>query len=273
MTMRTAIRFGIRLGARLGICAAFAGALAAMPFAALAAPVQLAQAKPADRPDIPTGAQAAVGLPPDVAYGRFIALIRAHLATGDELLRQRQWSAAQRHLGFPREEIYGVIRADLRTYRTPPFDHALMELVRTVKAGNARQYPKALKKVEDALDAADSALKARQKDWPSFVLAVAVATVKTAPDEYGDAFVKGRIVRPIGYQTARGFILQSDRMIESVAPALEAKNPDALREIRGRFAQLEQAFAGPQAPKPPLMDDAAVVGLVAKIDAAAERLK
>lgn len=239
------------------------GAVIVTPAMALAQPAR----------DALTGAQAAAALPADVAFGRFIALIRAHLATGEELVAKRQWAAAQRHFGFPREEIYGVIRDQLRTYRTPPFDRALLDLARTVRAGNAKQYPKALKKVEDALATAEAALKARQPDWPGFVLAVAVATVKTAPDEYVDAFVKGRVVRPLGYQSARGFIRQADRMIESVAPALEAKNPEALREIRGRFAQLEQAFATLDAPKQPLMDDAAVSGLIAKIDAAADRLK
>ena len=219
-----------------------------------------------------TGAQAAAALPPDVAFGRFVALTRAHLATGEELVGKREWNAAHPHFGFPREEIYGVIRDELRTYRTPPFDRALMDLARTVKTHNARQYPKALQKVDEALAAADASLKARQPDWPRFVLQVAIAVLKTAPDEYDDAYDKSRIVRPIGYQTARGFILQANRMMESVAPALEAKDPEALREMRGRFAQLEQAFAGIEPPKPPLMDEASVLGLVAKIEQAAAKL-
>src|ERR1700676_246259 len=100
-------------------------------------------------------AKPVAALPPDVTFGRFIALIRGHLLTGVELVGQRQWDAAQPHFSFPTEEIYGVIREDLRTYQTPPFDGALKALVRIVKARNAKQYPNALQKVEDALAAAD----------------------------------------------------------------------------------------------------------------------
>jgi hypothetical protein len=63
--------------------------------------------------------------PPDVVFVRFIALIRAHLTTGDELVAQRDWRDAQQHVNFPREEIYGVIRDDLRGYKTPHFDGSL----------------------------------------------------------------------------------------------------------------------------------------------------
>ena len=44
-------------------------------------------------------------LPQDLAFGRFIALIRGHLLTGKELVGQRQWNAAHPHFSFPTEEI------------------------------------------------------------------------------------------------------------------------------------------------------------------------
>ena len=43
--------------------------------------------------------------PQDLAFGRFIALIRAHLLTGDELVGRREWDLAGRHYNFPVEEI------------------------------------------------------------------------------------------------------------------------------------------------------------------------
>ncbi|HEY1311946.1 MAG TPA: hypothetical protein VGF02_13440 [Pseudolabrys sp.] len=172
----------------------------------------------------PATAKSAV-LPPDVAFGRFIALIRGHLLTGDELVKQRDWDVAHAHFMFPLEEIYGVIREDLPGYNTPPFDGALKALAHTIAARNAKQYPKAIEKVENALTAADAGLKARQTDWPRFTVATAVAVLKTAPEEYADAVAKDRIVHPVGYRTARGFILEADRMVESVAGNLEAKIP------------------------------------------------
>lgn len=208
----------------------------------------------------------------DLVFGRFIALIRAHLATGDELVALHQWDVAASHFGFPREEIYGVIRDQLRIYNTPPFDGALKALVRAVKSRNAKQFPKARQKVADALAAADANLKTRKPNWPRFTVAVAIAVLKSAPDEYDDAVAKGRIVHPIGYQTARGFVLQADRMIESVAADLEVNSASALAEIRAGLSQLKTTFASVAAPKEPVTTDAAFLGAVVKIELAAAPL-
>ena len=212
-------------------------------------------------------------LPPDVAFGRFIGLIRGHLLTGDELVKQRDWDVAHQHFMFPLEEIYGVIREDLPGYNTPPFDGALKALARTVLAHNAKQYPKALERVENALAAADAGLKARQPDWPRFTVETAVAVLKTAPEEFADAVAKDRIVHPVGYRTARGFILEADRMVESVAGDLEAKNPDALREMREALAQLKQAFAAVTAPKRPPIEETAMLAIVSRAELATAKLQ
>lgn len=218
------------------------------------------------------GAQAQNERAPDVAFGRQIALIRAHVATGDELVQKRDWGLAQRHFMLPVEEVYGAIKLDLRTYKTPPFDGALKALARTVKLRNTKQYPQALQKVQTSLSAADAGLKARQPNWPSFVLKVAVAMLAATPDEYDDAVVDGRIARPISYQVARSYVLEAERMIDGVAGELAAKNPDALREIRDNLAQLKQTFAVLSAPKEPPQDLTAVTERVAKIEAAAAKL-
>lgn len=257
MTVRAPVRIGF---AALLACAV---ALANVPAA-------LAQGQPVN--STPAVMPTPAVLPPDVAFGRSIALIRAHLRTGDELVAARQWRAARAHFGFPREEIYGVIRDDLRSYQTPPFEYALRTLVRTVAAQNSKQYKKARQKVEEALAAADAGLKAKAADWSRFVVTVAVEVLKSAPDEYGDAVAGGRIVRPIGYQTARGIILQADRMIERVSDAFAGDKAAALADIRAGLAQLKQHFASVTAPKPAVVDDATMLDIVARIELAASRL-
>jgi hypothetical protein len=220
----------------------------------------------------PAIAKPAVATAQDLAFGRFVALIRGHLLTGDELIGQREWDTASQHFGFPREEIYGVIRDDLRGYKTPPFDDALKALVRAAKAHDAKPYQKARARVEDALAAADAGLKAKVPNWPSFVMAVAIAVLKTAPEEYDDAVGtgrnSGRIVHPIGYQTARGFILQADKMIEGVA----GDDTATLNDIRAGFAQLKQVFSGVNAPKQAAINSATVLSVVSNIAAAAGKL-
>lgn len=255
-------RFAIWLGV-------FATIVAAPPSRAQTETPPAAVAKPA--------ALSAALSAADVSFGRNIALIRGHLLTGDELVAQRSWGVAAMHFGFPREEIYGLIREDLRTHKVPSFDWALKALVNVVKARNARQFPKARQSVETLLGSADASLKARQQSWPRFTMAVAIAVLKTAPDEYDDVVVKGRVARPIGYQTARGFVLQAERMIESVAGEFGGNNAAAnsavLADVRAGFAELKAAQPTANAPKQASIDDAAFQAAVGKIEAAAAKLQ
>ena len=209
----------------------------------------------------------------DLAFGRFIALIRGHLLAGDELVKRRDWSEAYPHFNFPIEEIYGVIRDELQAYNTPPFDGDLKALARTVQTRNARQYPKAWEKVEEVLRRADWSLKAKVASWPRFQVAVATEVLKAALEEYDEAIANGRIAHPVGYRSARGFVLQALRMIDAAAPGLPAGNEAELGEIRAVLARLEAAFATLRPPARPPIDDAEMVAMTAQIEAAAARLR
>lgn len=216
-------------------------------------------------------AQTPAPLAPDVAFARSIAIIRADIATGDELVQRRDWAAALRHVMFPLEEVYADIRAELRTYKTPPFDGALRSLARVVKARKVKEYPEALQKVEKALAAADAGLRTKEPNWPSFTVRAAVALLRAVPEEYEDAIVEDRIARPVSYQVARGFVREAERMIEGVAAELDTRNAEALRGVRETFAQLKPAFAGVNAPKQPVLDVAAIRDRVRRIEADAAK--
>lgn len=262
MKARTAFWLGLGLGF---------GALVAL--AAMPAPLMAqTEAPPPAAVAPPAVAKPPAISPQDLAFARFIALIRAHLLTGDELVGRREWDVAGRHFSFPTEEIYGIIRDEVRTYRTPPFDGALKALIRAVDAHSIKQYPKARQKVEDALAAADAGLKARQPNWPRFTMTVAMEVLKAAPDEYDDAIAQDRIVHPIGYQTARGFILQADRMVERAAGEFTGSNAAALAEIRAGFAQLKQALINVNAPRRTALDEAGMLEVVSRIERAAGSL-
>src|SRR6476469_1354521 len=216
---------------------------------------------------------AIANLPPDLAFGVRITLLRGHLLIGDELVRQQQWNAALPHFLHPTEEIYGDIKDQLGEYGVPPFDVALKTLSDVVKAkkGGA-DYAKALKAVSDALASADAAMKAKQANWLGFVVEAAVEALKAATGEYQQAVVGGRIAKPVEYQDARGFILQADRMIESVAPDLHQKDPAALGQVRAGLADLKKAFPSPMPPRTPVRDYGGVLAEVSKIELAAGKL-
>jgi hypothetical protein len=212
-------------------------------------------------------------LPPDLAFGVRIALLRGHLLVGDELVRQQQWNAALPHFLHPTEEIYGDIKDRLAEFKAPPFDGALKALADVVKAkkGGA-DYAKALQAVNDALAAVEAGMKDKQADWPGFVTESAIEAIKTAADEYQGAIVKGMIAKPVEYQDARGFILHAERMIEGVAADLQKKDMAALQQVRAGFAELKKVFPAAVPPRMPVKDHAAMLAIVARIELAAGKL-
>jgi hypothetical protein len=218
-------------------------------------------------------AQAIANLPPDLAFGVRIALLRGHLLVGDELVKQQQWNAALPHFLHPTEEIYGDIKSQLAEYKVPPFDAALKALADVVKAKKgAADYAKALKPVSDALATAEAGMKDKQADWPGFVIETAIEATKTAAGEYEGAIVNGRIAKPVEYQDARGFIWQADRMIESVAVDLQKKDANALKQVRAGLAELKKVFPAAMPPRAPVKDHAAMLAIVARIELAAGKL-
>jgi hypothetical protein len=212
-------------------------------------------------------------LPPALAFATKIALLRGHLLIGDELVKQQQWNAALPHFLHPGEEIYADIKDELGQYKVPPFDAALKALADAVKAkrgGDA--YANALKNVNAALAAADAGLKAKQDNWPGFVVETAVEALKMATGEYQQAIVAGRIAKPVEYQDARGFVWQASGMIESVAADLAKKDASALQGVRAGLDELKRAFPTAMPPKVPVKDTAAVLGDVARIELNAGKL-
>jgi hypothetical protein len=213
-------------------------------------------------------------LPPELAFGVRIALLRGHLLVGDELVKQRQWNAALPHFLHPTEEIYADIKDQLAELEVPPFEEALKTLSDVVKArkGGA-DYARALKPVTDALAAADAGMKAKQtENWAGFVTEAAIEAIKTAGGEYQNAMVDGKIGKPVEYQDARGFIFQADRMIGSVAAGLQRKDATALREVRARLAELKRVFPRAMPPRTPVKDHAGLLAIIARIELAAGKL-
>ena len=199
--------------------------------------------------------------------------MRGHLLVGDELVKEQQWNAADPHFRHPIEELYGKLRGRLKAYNVPPFEAGLKSLANVVKAKKGGDdYAKARKAVTDAFAAADAGLKAKQAKWESFTVETALETLKSAAGEYEEAVVKGRIAKPVEYQDARGFILQAESMIESVAPALEKKDGEALAQARAALAELKKAFPAAVPPKTSVKDYGAVLGDVSRIELALGKL-
>ena len=212
-------------------------------------------------------------LPPDLAFATRIALLRGHLLVGDQLVQQQQWNAALPHFLHPTEELYADLKDHLDDYKMAPFEDALKRLADAVKAKKASDYARALKAVRDALAPSDAGLKEKQsEDWAGFVTQAAIESIKTATGEYQNAIVGGRLAKPVEYQDARGFILEGDRLIESVAAGLGKKDAAALKELRARLAELKKVFPTAVPPRTPVKDYGAMLALVSRVELAASRL-
>jgi hypothetical protein len=129
-----------------------------------------------------------------------------------------------------------------------------------------------LQGVTGALDTGDAGVKAKEADWPSFVVATAIMALKAAISEYEDAIVNGQIVKPVEYQDSRGFVWQAERMIDSVGQDLARKDPAALKSVRAGLAQLKKAWPTATPPRTPVNSAAAVADEVANIQRAAAKL-
>ncbi len=211
-------------------------------------------------------------LPPDFQFALTLALIRGHLLVGDELIKAGRWDAAMPHFLHPTEELYGGIKDKVADYNTPAFDSALLKLADAVKQKNSADYATALQPVMEAVAAGDTGLKAKEKDWPSFVVATAIMALKAAANEYEGAIVKGRIAKPVEYQDSRGFVWQAERMIDSAASELGRKDAGALKTVQSRLARLKKIWPAPVPPKTPVKSAAAVAADVAEIQRASGKL-
>jgi hypothetical protein len=283
MKTRTKIWLGVGVAVMTGTGAAQAGPTPHDPLASAQTPaagaanVVLAarkgggEAGEAGEEGGPKGAKSS--LPPELDFALKLSQIRGHLLVGDELVRMGEWNAANPHFAHPGKELYAPIRGRLKAYKIPPFEAALRELANAVKARKGGDdYAKAWAKVDQALTAAEAAVKDKQANWPAFELEAAIELAKSAADEYRQSIKKGRVANAVEYQDARGFIWQAEKMIESVAPALEKKDADALAKLRQAFADLKKDIPSPVPPQTPPAEPGKLLGDVARLELAAGKL-
>ena len=231
--------------------------LAAAGFEAMRGPVHPAQhggppssVKAGGEGEGEGGGKADAGLPPALIFNRGLQLIRGHLRVGAELVDAGRWQDALPHFLHPTEEIYGRLRADLKTYDVPPFETALKALAQTIKAKNREAYARARATVEERLAVAERGVRAKVADpWPSFALETAMEMLRVAGDEYANALDGTRVKLPVEYQDSRGFVFEAERAIEAVSGELATRDAEALAVIRSAFADLKTAWPGPMPPR------------------------
>jgi hypothetical protein len=216
---------------------------------------------------------ASTNLPANLRLYRDIELIRGHLLVGGELIEAGQWNEALPHFLHPQEEIYNGIRGQLKTLSVPPFLTALKSLAQTVKAKNKDAYAKARASVEERLTAVETAVQGKEANWPTFALESMLEVLQTATEEYEEAIEGSRISNVVEYQDARGFVLEAERLFQSIADELAKKNAEATDAVRSALNDLKTAWPSVQPPQAPVKDLGAVLSDVSKIELQLARLR
>jgi hypothetical protein len=208
----------------------------------------------------------AAQLHPSLHLYRGIEMIRGHLLVGGELIEAGRWADALPHFLHPEEEIYASIRDQIKAYNVAPFQVALKALSQTVKAKNKDAYTRARAALDERLAAAEAAVMAKEANGPYFVFETALEVLQVAADEYEAAIEKGRIVNVVEYQDARGFVLEADRLLATIMPAISAKNADAAKTVQASLNDLKSIFPSVTPPKQPVKDIGPFLSDVSKLE-------
>jgi len=151
----------------------------------------------------------------DVALLVVLAQMQGHLLVGEELLTQRQFSAAEPHVGHPVDELYGAVDPLLTKRGIPPFLPSLEALRQQVRLNPSSPATRQkLLAAQRAINQANqAAVPAAVRRQGATQRAVVRALAAAACEEYAAAVADGRVVETIEYQDARGFLLAAQRLL------------------------------------------------------------
>ena len=148
--------------------------------------------------------------------------MQGHLLVAQELITQRQFSAAEPHVGHPVDELYGAVDPLLTKRGIPSFLPRLEALRQQVRLNPSA--PATRQKLLAAQRAINQASQAAVRQQGSTQRAVVRALAAAACEEYAAAVADGRVVETIEYQDARGFLLEAQRLLSgAVTPQTRAQ--------------------------------------------------
>jgi hypothetical protein len=212
-------------------------------------------------------APATAAQPPDahVRFATAVELAKGHLTSSRELYVLAQPAQASLHSSHPIQELGNRVIGPIRRA-----DPGLADQIRTALRAPSRsidtrvppqQYDQVVDQAFAALDRGSRAvIPPTLRDSPRFQASVIESLLKTAAEEYEESLKSGRIVRPVEYQDAYGFVRRVQALYGQ-APGL------ASQRVSTALERLGAAFPGvvpPEAPVPATR----VRGLVTEISAA-----
>jgi hypothetical protein len=206
-----------------------------------------------------------------IRFYRDIALMRGHLLVGGQLIEQGLWDEALPHFLHPTEELYGLIERYIKLHDIRPFQRELQALAQAVKAKRKGAYEQALKVVDQRLEGAMVVARRFMTPLLGFTARTAAEVLKVALSEYETSIEDGRFAKPVEYQDSRGFVWESERMLDGAAADLKRKDAVAYEKIRKDLAELKTAWPAPMPPEKPILEPGKMSALISDIELHASR--
>ena len=207
-----------------------------------------------------------------IRFYRDISLMRGHLLVGDQLIEKGLWDEALPHFLHPTEELYALLEKYIKLHKITPFNRDLEALAQTVKAKRKGAYDQRLRVVDQRLTGAlDTAKRFMTPPLRTFTVRTAIEVLRTAQSEYEEAIEDGKFTKPVEYQDSRGFVLQSERMLEAVAAELAGIDAADWAKVRAELQRLKAAWPDVLPPPAPLLAPGEISALISDIELHATR--
>jgi len=190
--------------------------------------------------------------PPDaqLRFATAVELAKGHLTSSRELYALAQAARASLHGSHPIQELGNRIIGPIKQVDVRLADDVRTALRKPGRSIDAKvPVPQYDREVDEAFAALDRGLAAvipaDVRDSPGFQAQLIERLLKTAADEYDESMKSGRIVRPVEYQDAYGF-LRRVQALYNRALALASQSATASLEA------LVAAFPGVVPPEKPV---------------------
>ena len=204
-----------------------------------------------------------------------LALMKGHLQVARLLYEGGHADAAAQHLRHPLAEHHAQVRGALVERGIPEFTALLRELstLGEQRAEWSRVAP-VYRRARASLESALTDVPEMRAAEPAFLGQVITALLRTAVHEYEEALdERGEGFRLAHeYQDALGFVVVAGELLESMAPALRARDAGLYDTLQEDYQAVRAAWPGPTPPRAPAMSASELAGAVARFELHTSRI-
>jgi hypothetical protein len=176
---------------------------------------------------------------PKVSYLIRLKMMKAHLAASVLNLNAGRNDDASKHLSHPINEIWAEMEAAMTEVEAKELQAALHAAMHSVGKTDNAEIIARIEKASVILSRLD-AETTKQLEDPNMLADVAGVLLRTAVIEYHEAFDGKTIKNLVEYHDGAMFVREVQAIMETIGPALEAKDAAKFAKIK---ASLEKLYA------------------------------